>query len=427
MQRAKSSLLDHLPKISSKNALFWTGRINVTAIDEWPISEAKRNEVVEYWKTIGRDIVLPPVVSVAMNASHFLFYPCLPRSLNSSLTEFRVQPVHDGGVDAVASVPLVGEYSVAFHVATPKPIFDWTQLFGVECSWALFTDGSAIKVTWEDSTAEPSGRFATAEKVWPRFGTVSQWTHVAARVWQESIDVFINGKFAQRALGSPRVNRCGIVLGGREKNGLRGAVYLASYWNHIISDAELDHHLHSAAPSVPVTLDWSRLVAGDELKEGQKWWQFVAWTAAAGMALLVAASFVTEWPMGRGKKAPSGEEGPCRLCLEREKKEKEKERDGDGTEEDKREEGAGGGGGGGTDEEKRLRKQRKKMEAKRKREEAALAEKAEKKRLERLEEELSLRVRELKQQLQLAGDEKNVYREMTREAQHKLAKATADR
>jgi hypothetical protein len=116
----------------------------------------------------------------------------------------------------------------------------------------------------------------------------------AARVWETSIDIHIDGKFVQRVLASPKViimplfvffffffsykqifhftkiDHCGFSL-GREPSNLRCVFYLFCHWNHIFSNAELDLHLWNSPPRFPRNTDIANLIAADDVKEKTNW------------------------------------------------------------------------------------------------------------------------------------------------------------
>jgi hypothetical protein len=185
-----------LAPLNVTNALFHLPRVRRPNPEVW-------SEIEAFWEEIGRNVVVAPPTKVVLNSSTFLFYPCLPRLDNVSLLPYRVQPVFDEEIRVNSCPPFVSEYSIAFHVFYNNSLDGvWRCLFRFDCSWALWTDGSSLRLMWNDS------KVSTRDLMVEIGGGVmkrAEWVHVAARVWEESIDLYVDGKMAQRVLGSPKV------------------------------------------------------------------------------------------------------------------------------------------------------------------------------------------------------------------------------
>ncbi len=265
MNRGKDQLLQYLPSkpLNARNAAYYLARNTkvFSSFRSWPLQENVREEIVQFWIDLSKPLPETPR-SAPLNTSTFLYYPCLPRQDNVSLLPFRVQPIVDNAVRIDKCPPLVSEYSIAVHVWF-NTSSGWTCLFRFDCSWGLWTDGTALQVRWNDSVVPTKDLMVQIDGGLMRR---AEWMHIAARVWQESLDLYIDGKLAQRVLASPKIDHCGFVLGD---GNLQAVFYLFSMYNHIISNFELDSHFLSPCPRAPRNI--ARLVAADSLQEAVDW------------------------------------------------------------------------------------------------------------------------------------------------------------
>lgn len=298
MQRGRDALISKLYPIESERVWvrkdilqnFFSQVDGPVSWTQWPVNETATHDIVQMWNELGSDLKTPE--PVALNVSHFLYYPCLPRKENVSMTPYKLHPLSQGHVrfERDKMPPLIAEYSIAFHMLYRKRVgnSDWAMIFLFDCSWGMFTNGKALKVVWEDSILQPVDRVLELDNI----ATEDTWTHIAVRMWEKEMHVLINGRFVQRIFASPNVENCGFVLGStqtvaqKDPPSFRGIFYLFSYWNHIISDFELDSHLQSMPPFVRPSLKLEDLVPADTLTDGKQW---MKWLTNVGITVAAIA------------------------------------------------------------------------------------------------------------------------------------------
>ena len=328
-----SHVTNQLRPLNAENAMFQVHNTSLVLLNasSLPLSEGNSAALVEYWKSLDREIIFPPRREMVLNASTYLYYPCLPRRENSSLTLFHYQPIFDSftRVQSHLLPPSLAEYSLAFHLSLDRVTNDdsdeWTMLFLVDCSWGLLTNGKALKVVWEESSlVDHVDRMLVIENVpllaGPR-GEGSKWTHVAARLWEREMQIYMDGKFVSAIIASPNVNHCGFVLGATptvdrpKAPKLRALFYLFTYWNHIISDGELNNHLWSAPVVLPEKTPFERIVAADDFvirAEGFVTRELLLQTGLIGLVVLLASLLIL-----RESKAPVVVRiKVCSICLQ---------------------------------------------------------------------------------------------------------------
>ena len=329
---------------------------------------------------------------------------------------------------------LVGEYSVAFHVyIRPFDLSNSTDdgfrmLFLFDCSWGLLTNGTHVKFVWEDSIVTPVDMYVIF-RLPSSVDIFNEWTHWSVRLWEDNTQIYVDGKFVGKALScSPNVENCGFYLGsvgtiGVPKNQrIKAVFYLYSYFNHIISDAELNEHLESTPPRITRRVNVENLIASDKLEEKA----VPLWESQAVLigVFLVLISMVAFWWRRRKKEAKvkarkvcsecyqsltlkmfSGEEwnkGANRRCLSCTKEERREEIERLQAEE----------------KEKALRKEKKKEFEKKKKEERRRMEEEKEKERRNLEERVRTSEKEilkLKDRLKITSEDLEVQRAIVKE------------
>ncbi len=418
-QLARAELLELFPPTDFGNALYWAPRLPAPLIPAFPLSNDLRNATLRYWQALGVPPPLPPVRPL-VNASHPFFFPCLARvDAPQPLAGNTFVALRAGPVPAALFPPTVGEYSLAFFLTADSE--NVGEIIALGSSWRLSLGGGRVALRWRDAEREGEELEAVSENVW-RKEDARKWIQVAVRKWEQRVDVFLDGRAVLLQSAIPKTFGEKIVFGPA-----RALVAHASYYNHIISDAQLATHAALVSEKrLPPALRLYLAVSANDLREEAAPWDasLSAFTAGVGCFVAGAVFFFLSFQKQQQQRGAAVPQGECAACAERRRLEEAEEETAEEAEKQKK------GGEPRSEEEaeeRRARKQRKKAEARRRREEQSAAEREQRRRQEEEKKGLEAERGELRGRLQEAEQERRAARERAAELQGRLARLLAER